>query len=415
MRILIVCPFYPPENTIAAVRVAKFAEHWAVAGHEVKVLARAATDEGIAIPVQPRLAALRVPDPLAGASRVSARVSGSNRVSPAFPRLARVTKSVVKTLIWPDVFAPWAVRALAADLGASWRPDAVVASTGPFSSLLLGAVLAKRHGSHLVIDYRDLLASGPYYEHGPLRRRLDSRLEQRATARATLLAAVSQPMVDELGRTTGKPTVLVTNGFEPADFEKLSYSPSSPELRIAYCGMLYPAKRDPASLFDAVRMVRDAEPDAQIAIDFYGRNVHSAIERARDAGVGDVVRYHGQVSHAESLRIQAEADLLLLLLWNDPREAGVLSGKLFEYLGARRPILMLGFEYGDAAALIRSHGLGLVSNDPGEIARYLHALLQQKRTTGEVVLPGTRDLSAYTRASQSARFLNAIEAEMARG
>jgi hypothetical protein len=38
----------------------------------------------------------------------------------------------------------------------------------------------------------------------------------------------------------------------------------------------------------------------------------------------------------------APPDVLLLLLWNDPRERGVYTGKLFEYLGARRPILGIG-------------------------------------------------------------------------
>lgn len=410
MRILLVCPYFPPENTIAAVRISKFAEYWAGAGHDVKVLSREAIYAGIAVPEHSMLRVIRVPDPLAGASRASARMATGQMPESARAAFSKRVKSAVKKLAWPDVFGLWAARAATASLGRDWHPDVVVASVGPFSTLLVAARMSRRHRAQLVVDYRDLLASSPYFTHGRVRRATDLWVERRITEGASLLSAVSQPMVEELQSHSKAPVVLVTNGFEPSDFAGLEYLPNDSVLRIAYCGMIYPGKRDPAALFRAVKLVREADPDAEIKIDFYGRNVSDALDAARAEGIDALVEYHGQVDHAESLRIQASADLLLLLLWNDPREAGVLSGKLFEYIGAGRPILMIGLETGAAAAVVRDNSLGLVSNDPLEIARYLRELVAQKRGSNRVEATNIEDASRFTRRAQSLAMLEAIEA-----
>ena len=58
--------------------------------------------------------------------------------------------------------------------------------------------------------------------------------------------------------------------------------------------------------------------------------------------VSHLVAVHPQVPYLEAIAIQHRADVLLLMQWDDPREQGNVPGKLFEYLGARRPILGLG-------------------------------------------------------------------------
>ena len=44
--------------------------------------------------------------------------------------------------------------------------------------------------------------------------------------------------------------------------------------------------------------------------------------------------------------MQSRADALLLLMWNDPGEAGVYSGKIYEYIAVKRPIIYVGFPEG---------------------------------------------------------------------
>ena len=63
----------------------------------------------------------------------------------------------------------------------------------------------------------------------------------------------------------------------------------------------------------------------------------------------------------EALALQRDSEALLLLIPEaDGRGRGVLSGKVFEYLAAERPILACVPPDGEAAALLRETDAGVV-------------------------------------------------------
>jgi len=95
-------------------------------------------------------------------------------------------------------------------------------------------------------------------------------------------------------------------------------------------------------------------------------------------GVRDRVFVHAPVSYKASLALQTSADVLLLMQWNNERDAGNIPAKFYEYLGARRPILLLGYERGDLAALIEEREAGVIANDPATIAEHLRRWIAQK-------------------------------------
>ncbi|GAA1594841.1 glycosyltransferase [Leucobacter chromiireducens] len=407
MRILLICPFFPPENKIASVRIAKFAEYWSAAGHEVRVLTRTADGTDLAVPEHPNLSVHRVADPFAKSA------SGIQKLKPAkpnrFQQLLGVAYGKALSFVWPDIYARWSRAARKEAQSWVWQPDAVVASVGPFSTLMLGSQLAKHFSAKLLVDYRDLLTLSTYYPHGAIRRRIDGSVERRVAAQAAALATVSAPLADELAETYNRPSVVVTNGYDPADFTENHYAPDSPTLRITYCGWVIPNRRDPRPFLSGVAQLLRERDDVSIAVDFYGPPSGEVSRITEELGLDAVVTQHGRVNHAESLRLQSASDVLLLLLWNDPGELGVLSGKIFEYIGAGRPILMTGLEDGAAGKLISENELGLVSNDSAAIARYLGTLADEKRETGRVAGPALKDPSEFSRDTQSQRLLDAIE------
>ena len=94
--------------------------------------------------------------------------------------------------------------------------------------------------------------------------------------------------------------------------------------------------------------------------------------------VSDRVFLHDRVSYRESLSLQQSADVLLLLQWNNVKDAGMIPAKFFEYLRAGRPILMIGYEHGNLAQMIRERGAGIVANDPQTIAEQLRRWIGQR-------------------------------------
>ncbi|QIM15870.1 glycosyltransferase family 4 protein [Leucobacter insecticola] len=406
MRILLICPFFPPENKISAVRVAKFAENWAEAGHEVRVLTRETPATGLAEPHHSNISIHRAQDPFARlAPTAPARLAKRRRLF----AIARALYSRALSLVWPDLFRSWGKAAQSLAMDDTWRPDVVVASGGPFTALRVGSKLAKNFDVPFVIDYRDLLATSTYYQFGALRHRLDMAVENRIARQASLLATVSDPLAEELKISYDRPTVVVLNGYDPNDFKNLRYEPKPGPLRIVHCGWVRPDRRDPGPFLRGVHQLLQESPELEIEVDFYGPPPGTVLRLISELNLERVVSYRGQVNHATSLALQAEADALLLLLWNDPGERGVFSGKVFEYVGADRPIIMTGYESSVAAELISQNDLGIVTNDSQRIASYLRELANEKLTTGKVAGPGFPEANEYTRDVQSQHFLNAIE------
>ena len=101
-------------------------------------------------------------------------------------------------------------------------------------------------------------------------------------------------------------------------------------------------------------------------------------------GVRACVEIRNAVPRPEILRVQRQVDILLECRWQDAVGDGVIPGKLFEYIGARRPILSLGSLTGESAEIIRQNGLGLASNDPDEIKSMLVKAMAIKAKSGRL-------------------------------
>lgn len=418
MRILLISYFFPPYNAIGAVRLGKTAKYLTRMGHDVRVIT--AADQ----PLQPTLP-VEIPAErvvytrwvnanrpaellLGGRQKVTAR----GYVPPSSSGLMRwgfgVARSVYKGVLVPDEqigWYPFAVRA-ALELAGGWRPDVVYASAMPLTSLLVAHRVAARLGVPWIAELRDLWTDNHYVRHHPWRRALEQRMERRVLGSAAGLVTMSEPWAQLLRDRYGKPAAAVSNGFDPADFPAPA-PPQDDTLRIVYTGMIYRGKRDPMPLFAALRLLGDEA--AGVRVRFYGRYLDMIHEMAAEQGVEALVETHDQLPYSDALRSQAEADLLLLLMWDDPRERGLFPGKVFEYIGARRPILGIGPTEGVVAEMLRERGLGVMVNDPQSIAARLREWIAAKRRDGAIA-PLPRELAAgLTREEQTRRLAGFIE------
>jgi len=115
---------------------------------------------------------------------------------------------------------------------------------------------------------------------------------------------------------------------------------------------------------------------------FHGTRPRAVSPLAAAQGVSHLVEVREVLAHEAALKRQRESDILVLMQWNDPKEQGNVPGKFFEYLGARRPILVLGLKEGVPATIVRERGAGFFSNEPGEIAEQLTRWLEIKQDKG---------------------------------
>ncbi|MFO0295019.1 MAG: glycosyltransferase [Rhodospirillales bacterium] len=399
-RLLLVTFHFPPRNAIAAVRTGKFARYLIAQGWDVRVIAADAPTPETLPPEIRDDRVLRAPCRATRAYGATGAGPARDEPSSLRRRLGMLRAAVCDL---PDSHRRWRREAHArADrfLGA-WRPDIVYASAPPASALLVARILARRLGVPWIAEFRDLWTGNPYYEFPAWRRRLEASWERRVVRDAAALVTVSATWRDALRAAYGKPVVLAMNGFAPEDMppDLPAEAQAGETLRILHTGTIYPGFRDPAPLFAAVARLGERRGAVEIA--FAGEGLGTVADSAAAAGIADRVRILPPVAHREALRLQSRADILLHLQWNDPREAGTISGKLFEYLGARRPVLGLGYEHGEVARLLHAHGRGIVLNDPETIAARLRLWIDRKRTDGIAPLAAA-SVSGLTRDAQFA-------------
>lgn len=439
MKILFIAWYFPPSNTIAAVRLGKLAKFLTQSGHDVRVVTPDEVPYAATLPVeipQERVYATAWTDINAYPSRAKATVrrllggSGTPAAAGAAasrerPRGAVYHGSTLSKLYellfnFPDKRVGWlpAARRRALSLFEDWRPDAIFATAPPFTALLIGHLLARAAGIPLIVEFRDRWSDDPYYPPPWWRRRLERWTEGRIVRQAAALTTVSEPWAETYRARYGKPVAVIYNGYDPADqagggetVERGGW-PERDLLRIVHTGGIYRGRRDPSPLFDALS--RHPDLKRRVRVVFYGLATDYVPAIARDFGVEDSIEIYPRVEHAESIRQQRLSDVLLLMQMDSPLEQGNVPGKFLEYLGARRPILVLGWDQGVPATIVKQRAAGAATTDPEAIAQQLRAWLAVKERDG--CLP---DLSAevcagFTHEEQAARLAAFVSDVLAR-
>lgn len=389
MRILIISFRFPPFNSIGAVRVGKTAKYLTKMGHEVKVVT-AARQRG-------RQSELPVEIP-------ESNIFYTGRPPSRFVMIEKILGDRGRS---GPSWCRYAFKK-AEELLALWSPDIIYASALPYNSLLVASSLSHKYKIPWVAEFRDLWADN----HSSNRQGVDQwwheHLENRTLSNVSGMVTVSEPLAGKLRIKYDKPVSVILNGFDPGDYPLERKINKDPILKILYTGMIY-NKQDPSPLFAAIKLLGSEAENIKIA--FYGSKADLVNRLITQYKIESFVKVYSSVSYKESLTLQINADVLLLLNWNDPAQKGIYTGKLFEYIGARRPILAIGSVDNVASELIINRKLGIVSNDPSEIATQLRKWIKQKNQFKEIPSHPLESTQGFTREEQTIildKFLKSI-------
>lgn len=332
---------------------------------------------------------------------------------------ASLLKRVLKDFFAiPDVFVWWypfavhTVRRVVLE-ERRFTVDAVLSSSNPRTPHLIGRRLHDMLDVPWIADLRDFWTLDHYYPYKGVRKAIERRLEKATLSRATTLVTVSRPYAERLRAFLGREDVhVITNGFDPDEWCKVP-PPLTKKYTITYTGSLSGGKRDPGLLLEVIRELADEGAlDLQdIEIRFFGLREAWLDERAKKLGLEHVVRQYGYLPRDQVLRRQRESHILLILLWNHPLDAGVLTSKL-EYLAAQRPILALGGPGGDLERLLNetSAGVYVRGGDKEALRRFLVDSYIEYKTTGSVVYRGRRQVvMKYSHVEMARRFAELLE------
>jgi glycosyltransferase involved in cell wall biosynthesis len=382
--VLIVAQVAPPSWLVAARRVAGLTKYLNRLGHRVTVLTSAISGEG---PIEGAAEVVRTVDLMA--SRLNwrrqhfAALTGQTTATYAGrSRLEQVVVPDLYLLTWLPFALPQALR-----LARRERFDCVITSSPPESTHLVGLAL-RRLGIPWIADFRDGWTFETLHDPWPLavQRHADSALERAVVRRADAVVGVTAPIADDLrDRYAPRRAAVITNGYDP---ELIPSDVNGDPLldpdrhSIVHTGRMAVVGRTPRPLLEGLRRLSKESPEDAVRLEIVLAGPLSQEERTlvEAPDLAGAVRAVGALDHDRSLRLQRAADSLLLFAQGSTRRS-VATGKLYEYLAAARPILVLG-EQSEAARIVVEAAAGQVvaADDPAAIADGLRHLLRSPGT-----------------------------------
>lgn len=426
-KVLYITYYWPPSGGAGVQRSLKMARYLPEYGVEPIVLtvdAAAATypveDPSLSSEVPPNLRVIRTGsfEPLQVLSRF---VGGKNKIPyGGFANkdkekwTQKLLRFVRGNFFLPDARKGWVKYALreAARLIREERIDTIVVSSPPHSSQLIGLAL-KRSFPHVrwIADLRDPWTDIYYYPdllHTGLAKAVDRKLERKVLEQCDHALVVSPDIrrmfAAKSERVRAEKIHVIPNGFDPGDFDP-TISPPQDVFRITYVGTMAESYR-PGAFFQSVAALRKQGTSLPLRLRFVG-STRAALEPILQAyGLQDIAEFIGHVPHREATRYMQESNALLLVIPDVPKANGILTGKLFEYLGAARPIIALGPVDGDAATILKETGAGRMfgREETDLLSVHIHSLLSKPIAQADKL---TVDL-AYSRKTLAGRLAQII-------
>jgi glycosyltransferase involved in cell wall biosynthesis len=251
------------------------------------------------------------------------------------------------------------------------HPVDVIVSTGPPHSMhLIALQLQKKFNMPWLADFRDPWTGIDFYHQlklSFLADKLHHKLEKKVLSTANAVTVVSRNMMFEFNSIVKREYKLVTNGFDEEDISPLPQNKLDTKFTISHIGSINPT-RNPILLWNVLAEMAKHNPlfAKALQIKLVGKVDIGILKNIEENGLSGYLQRIEYMPHQDVMQEMQKSQVLLLLINNTPNAKGILTGKLFEYLGSGRPILSIGPEDGDAAIILKDTQAGLTASYENE-------------------------------------------------
>jgi len=380
-RVLIITYYWPPAGGIGVQRWLQFSKNLPEHGWTPVIFTAENANYPIIdpklneqVPGNMEIHRVRVPEPNNILSLFQKKSNGNKQIY-KLQQQSGVDNSIFKKMLWkirgnffiPDARMFWqgpSYQYLKKYLSEN-RIDAIITTGPPHTTHLIGQKLKQEFKIPWVADFRDPWTSMDYLKKMGLSdfaRRKHERLEKSVVLNATRMVVVGKTIQREFKEKYDVDSLIIYNGYANSQ-------PGSNDVQldtkfsIAHVGSFL-HNRNCADLWECLSELTktNSEFAKDLKIKLVGKIAPVVLQTLEEFGLTSFLTIIDQVDHESALKIQRSAQLLLLPIDRIENAEFVLSGKLFEYLQAKRPILLIGPPGGDAAQVIRDCLAGEVCN-----------------------------------------------------
>ena len=242
--------------------------------------------------------------------------------------------------------------------------DVIISSGPPHSTHLIALSLKKKFQIPWLSDFRDPWTNIDFYKDLKLTKRADQKhrkLENDVLVQSDIVLTIGRQLSNELKTLGAKRVEIIENGFDPQDFLEDKNCELDEKFSIAHIGSFTPS-RNHMVLWKALSHLvnKKEEFKSKLEIKLIGKVDYSVLQSIKDFGLDTYVKKIDYVPHNEVIKHQKSSKLLLLMVNNTPNAKGIVTGKVFEYMASKRPILAIGPKDGDLGEILSKTSTGVV-------------------------------------------------------
>ncbi|WP_250277921.1 glycosyltransferase family 4 protein [[Clostridium] colinum] len=361
-KILIIANQFPPMGGSGVQRSVKFVKHLRTFGYEPIVFTRQTTGAKL-------LDETLLNDVPHGVNIVRTKAYEPSEVE----GLLKIPFKVLSKIMIPDSARIWFETSKKEALKTIQDNNIklIYTTSAPYSDHLLGLYIKRKLPNiQWVADFRDEWTNNPYTldnPHNPIRTKIEKNMEKNVLLEADYLITNTPVMKDNFiknNKISGDNFYVIPNGYDEEDFYGMDFtSPNNDKFTMVYTGALY-GRRKPDNFFKAIKNLKEKGiiKENSLKVKLIG-NYHKDKLQAQIDGLGltKEIEIIGYVPHNVCIKHQLSSDALVLIEGSGVGANAFYTGKIFEYMNTRRPVLAL-LPDGVAKDLVLESKIGVVAN-----------------------------------------------------
>jgi glycosyltransferase involved in cell wall biosynthesis len=348
-KVLVIAYYFPPMGLSGVQRTLKFVKYLKNYNWEPTVIttgkvAYFAHDDSL----QKELDETGVRVIRVGGSEPNSLLSKKGTIKLPSEIIRKTFNRISQTFFIPDNKISWAKKAYkkALEILSKEQFDCIFITGPPFSQFDVFQSLKKVHNIPLILDYRDLWFESYFaFYPTPFHKYVHKKKEYRALKEADIIVATNRKLKEKLLNTfpflTFNDVVIIPHGFDKEDFYGIARQDKpNKKMVLMYSGifMVYSTPKYFLQAFKQLAMER-TDIASNIELHFVGYLRKENQKIISKLNLQSFVKDHGYVSHSEAVSKLFSADVLWFMVGKRKSIEAILPGKIYEYIGSKKPII----------------------------------------------------------------------------
>ncbi|MEO6189618.1 MAG: glycosyl transferase family 1 [Saprospiraceae bacterium] len=276
--------------------------------------------------------------------------------------------------------------------------DVILSSSPPHSVQMIGFYLKKELGIPWIADMRDPWTKIFFWDKLKMTNYAIHKnllLEKKVLQTADKVVTVSSSCAIDFENISNRKIDLITNGFDEISHNTTNIS--SNHFTISYGGTLS-SDRNPPLLWKVMSEFLESKPEVKnkFKLQFIGAIDPLVFDSIESYGLGTYLEKKNPTAHDEYLKDISSCDVLLLI--GAKEQAGVITGKFFEYLALQKPILAISPKNSDIEMILNQTHSGYNADfeDENEISKAIYSIFEYYKDRSKFK-PNVLEIETYSR------------------